>query len=235
MLPGHLVYFGKVASQALEKQALRPVTDPIEMHNTWADAVSSLEMHPDYPALFKGAFETDTITKELVVKAIAQFERTMISANSTYDQVGLEGLSPAAKRGFDIFFTERGDCFHCHGTVLFTDNDFHNNGLEVLSPDIGLAEVTGLENDFFKFKTPSLRNIEYTAPYMHDGRFQTLAEVIDHYSEGLVNAPTIDPLMKNVGQGGIKLTPEEKQDLIAFLKSLSDTEFINNEDFSDPF
>ena len=219
----------------LEAQALKPVTDPLEMHNTWPDAVTSLQADADYPDLFKGAFETDTITKDLVVKAIAQFERTLISANSTYDQVGLAGLSPAAQRGFDIFFTEKGDCFHCHGTVLFTDNDFHNNGLEALTPDIGRAEVTGLDQDFFKFKTPSLRNVEFTAPYMHDGRFYTLEEVIDHYSEGLVFSQTIDPLMKNVGQGGIKLTDEEKQDLIAFLKSLSDTEFLTNEDFSDPF
>ena len=227
-------FFWDGREPTLEAQALKPVTNPIEMHNTWPAAVASLQAHPEYPDLFKAAFETDTITKDLTAKAIAQFERTIISANSLYDQVGLDGLSPAAKRGFDIFYTERGDCFHCHGTKLFTDNDFHNNGLEVLSPDIGYGEITGLDSDFFKFKTPSLRNIEFTAPYMHDGRFQTLEEVINHYSEGLVFSQTIDPLMKNVGQGGVQLTADEKQDLIAFLKALSDTSFTNNPNYSQP-
>ena len=221
--------------KSLEDQARRPIPDPIEMNLSWTEAVQRLERHQEYPQLFEAAFETDTISEDLVVKAIAQFERTLISANSKYDRRAEEPLSESEQRGFNIFFSEKGDCFHCHGTVLFTDNLFHNNGLDAFSEDVGLGAITAQALDFGKFKTPTLRNIEHTAPYMHDGRFQTLEEVIDFYSEGLKFSRTVDPLMKNVEQGGIQLTAEEKQDLLAFLKTLSDEEFINNPAFRNPF
>jgi cytochrome c peroxidase len=144
-------------------------------------------------------------------------------------------LSVAETRGFEIFFTEKGDCFHCHSTILFTDNEFHNNGLDSVFADNGLFRVTGDPNDIGKFKTPTLRNAIFTSPYMHDGRFQTLEEVIDFYSEGLKFSSTIDPLMKNVNQGGVKLTDGEKEDLLAFIKTLTDTTFINSPDLSNPF
>lgn len=223
----------------LETQALEPVEDPIEMHNTWPKAIGKLEQHGTYPKLFYEAFEACDITNDLVVKAIAQFERTLISGNSKFDKVSIGGMgvffTDEELNGFEIFNTEKGDCFHCHGGALFTDNDFHNNGLDSTHQDTGLEIATGSPFDRGKFKVPTLRNIELTAPYMHDGRFQTLEEVVNFYSEGLHFSETLDPLMKNVGQGGLQLTEQEKSDLVAFLKTLTDTEFINNKDFSSPF
>ena len=221
---------------SLEEQALEPIPNPIEMHQSWPDAVDKLKNHPQYTDLFFDAFGTRDIDSMHVVKAIAQFERTMISSNSKWDRYlkGEYQLTQAETKGFEIFFTEKGDCFHCHSTILFTDNLFHNNGLDSEFTDKGLFDVTGDENDIGKFKTPTLRNVEFTAPYMHDGRFETLEEVVDFYSEGLQFSPTIDPLMKNVNQGGIQLTDEEKQNLIAFIKTLTDTTFINNTEFSNP-
>jgi cytochrome c peroxidase len=135
----------------------------------------------------------------------------------------------------EIFNTERGDCFHCHGGILFTDNMFHNTGLDAEPGDKGLSAVTGDPLDRGRFKTPTLRNIEVTAPYMHDGRFRTLEEVVDFYSEGVQNSPTIDPLMKFAHQGGVRLTAQERSDLIAFLKTLTDTTFLTNPAFGNPF
>lgn len=230
-----LFWDGRTAS--LEEQALVPVRDPIEMHQSWPVAVQKLKNHPRYPDLFFDAFGTRDIDSMRVVKAIAQFERTLISSNSKWDRYlrGEEQLTPAEAKGFEIFFSERGDCFHCHSTILFTDNLFHNNGLDAVHTDKGLYDVTGSGEDIGKFKTPTLRNVEYTAPYMHDGRFATLEEVIDFYSEGLQFSPTIDPLMKNVHQGGVQLTDDEKENLLAYLKTLSDTSFMQNPEFSNPF
>ena len=220
-------------------QALGPVENPIEMHDTWGNAVVKLTRHPDYPELFFRAFGTWDITKELTADAIAQFERTLISGSSRYDTV-LDTSIPVfltdeELNGFDIFNTEKGDCFHCHAGILFTDDLFHNNGLDAVQVDEGLGKVTGSAFDNGKFKTPTLRNIALTAPYMHDGRFETLEEVIDFYSEGLQFSETIDPLMKNVHEGGIQLTPQEKSDLISFLHTLTDSAFIKNPDFASPF
>ena len=142
------------------------------------------------------------------------------------------------RKKLNIFMDEnRGDCFHCHGSEnnpLWTDNKFHNNGLDANPTDLGLALATGDPNDNAKFKSPSLRNLAFTAPYMHDGRFATLEEVIDHYSEGLQNSATVDPLMKKVAQGGVQLNPTEKANLKAFLLSLSDFSFINNPEYAQP-
>ncbi|MCF8304494.1 MAG: hypothetical protein K9I94_14565 [Bacteroidales bacterium] len=223
---------------SLEDQALEPVPNPDEMHLAWTDAANRLNSHPEYPDLFFNAFGTRDIDSMLVVKAIAQFERTMISSNSKWDRylAGEAELSAAESRGFEIFFSEKGDCFHCHSTILFTDNLFHNNGLDsVFNNDKGLYEVTGDDDDIGKFKTPTLRNLVFTAPYMHDGRFETLREVIDFYSEGVKYSPTIDPLMKKVDQGGVQLDEGQKNDLIAFLKTLTDSTFVNNPDYANPF
>ena len=147
-------------------------------------------------------------------------------------------LTAAEIRGLDLFLNENGgDCFHCHGQLsepLWTDNEFHNNGLDATFFDYGLGAITGDPADNGKFKTPSLRNLAYTAPYMHDGRFATLDEVIDHYSEGLVHSSTIDPKLKYIAQGGVNLTPPEKADLKAFLLALSEPGFITNPNFQDP-
>ncbi len=232
---------------SLEEQGFAPVTNPIEMNNTWPNAVASLQAHPTYPNLFNKAFGTSVIDSVLVVKAIAQFEHTLISSDSKFDRYlkGQQALTPAEIRGFDLFTHDRNvpfqtggaDCFHCHGSagnLLMTDNDFHNNGLDSTFTDLGLGLITGFSYDNGKFKTPSLRNLSFTAPYMHDGRFTTLDEVIDHYSEGLVHSSTIDPLMKNVSYGGVQLNPSEKADLKAFLLTLDDYTFITNPKFQKP-
>ncbi|MDP5081104.1 MAG: cytochrome-c peroxidase [Winogradskyella sp.] len=226
---------GKALS--LERQAEEPVENPIELHSNWDAVVNKLKNHPDYPELFRLAFKTNIITKELTTKAIAQFERTLISANSKFDNyaLGLATLTPQELNGLDVFLREdKGDCFHCHGNPnnpLWTDNDFHNNGLDGTFTDLGLGTVTGDPNDNGKFRSPSLRNLAFTAPFMHDGRFATLDEVINHYSEGLQNSVTIDPLMKQIDQGGVQLTDQDKADLKAFLLTLSDPSFITNPNF----
>jgi cytochrome c peroxidase len=195
--------------------------------------------HPEYPKLFYEAFGVEEITSTHAAKALAQFVRTLVSGNSRYDKAITPGsgvfLTDEELRGYEIFNTEKGDCFHCHGGILFTDNMFHNNALDETPSEAGLSAITGNPFDLGKFKSPTLRNIELTAPYMHDGRYQTLEEVIDFYSEGLHYSPTVDPLMKFVHQGGIQLTAQEKSDLIAFLRMLTDTTFTTNPKFSDPF
>ena len=234
------MFFWDGRANSIENQALEPVVDPIEMHNTWSEAANSLQSDSEYPELFQQAFGTSTIDSVLVTKAIAQFLRTLISANSKFDRylMGTAELSPEEQNGLNIYMDEnRGDCFHCHGNPnnpLWTDNIFHNNGLDESFTDRGRGAVTGDPREFGQFKSPSLRNLEFTAPYMHDGRFQTIEEVIDHYSEGLVYSETIDPLMKKVAEGGVGLSAEDKADLKAFLLTLSDPSFINNPDFQDP-
>ncbi len=221
----------------LEEQIFDPVRNPIEMGNTWPNVENTLQESAEYPEMFQRAFGTSTIDSVNVTKAIAQFLRTLISGNSKFDQflMGEVELTESEANGLDVFLDEaRGDCFHCHGlpaNPLWTDNGFHNNGLDATFTDRGLGGVTGDPREFGLFKTGSLRNIEYTAPYMHDGRFETIEEVINHYSEGLVFSKTIDPLMKKVGEGGVQLNDKDKADLKAFLLTLSDPSFINNPDF----
>lgn len=234
-------FFWDGRANSLEEQAFGPVVNPVEMNNTWPNAVAALQNHPTYPAMFQAAFGTSTIDSVLVAKALAQFERTLISANSKFDKfiLGQVALSASELSGFNLFMDENGgDCFHCHGSAanpLWTDNDFHNNGLDSTFTDNGLGGITGNPNDNGKFKTPSLRNLSYSAPYMHDGRFATIDDVINHYSEGLVWSSTIDPLMKNVSVGGVHLSPQEKADLKAFLLTLNDPDFLTNPAFQSPF
>ena len=222
---------------SIENQAFEPITNPIEMNADWDILTKRLNNHDSYPNLFYNAFGTTYIDSTLVVKALAQFERTLISANSKFDLylLGKATLTPQEQNGFTIFMDEaRGDCFHCHGSdnnPLWTDNQFHNNGLDATFSDLGLGAVTGDPADNGKFKTPTIRNLTFTAPYMHDGRFTTLEEVINHYSEGLQPSATIDPLMKKVNQGGVNLSAEDKADLKAFLLTLTDADFITNPDF----
>jgi cytochrome c peroxidase len=232
-------YFWDGRARGVEGQAFGPVVNPIEMHNTWPNAVATLQDHPEYPALFEAAFETSIIDSTLVTRAIAQFERTIITGNSRFDRYLREeiNLTPAEFRGLELFMTEGGDCFHCHGSPgnpLWTDNDFHNNGLDATFTDLGLGGITGNAFDNGKFKTPSLRNLVFTAPYMHDGRFADLDAVLEHYSTGLQNSPTIDPLMQFAFQGGVQMTLDEKADLKAFLLSLTDSSLITNPAFQAP-
>ncbi|MFM9945047.1 MAG: cytochrome-c peroxidase, partial [Bacteroidia bacterium] len=219
-------FFWDGRAKSLEEQALGPVENPVEMHELWPNAIMELMAHSDYPELFEKAFGTKIITKELSAKAIAQFERTMISSNSVFDinyfipKKTLEAVKNpqnSQERGMKIFY-EKGDCWHCHGTVgdyLFTDRAFHNNGLDSIFTDKGQEDVSKNPMDRGKFKTPTLRNVEFTAPYMHDGRFKTLEEVIEFYSSGVKKSATLDPNMKDLAKG-LNLTTQEKQDLKQF-------------------
>lgn len=191
-----------------------------------------LQNHPAYPGLFKDAFGTDKITYLTCANALAQFTRTMISYNSKYDKFlkGQATLSESEKRGYDLFYSEKGDCFHCHGNALLTDRTFHNTGVDPALIDIGLGAISGKFEDYGKFKTPTLRNIEMTAPYMHDGRFQTLEEVLDFYNSGGGLGANVDPLMRPLG-----LNEQDKSDLIAFLKTFTDSTFLSNPEFGNPF
>ena len=224
---------GSVSS--LESQAFEPVTNPIELHSlNWKEVSLKLMQNEEYKDLFQLAFNTRTIDSINIVKAIAQFERTLISGDSKFDKFldYRSSLTASELRGKEIFTTEKGDCFHCHSYPLFTSNDFHNNGLDIESNlKNGRYDVTENINDKGKFKSPTLRNIELTAPYMHDGRFQTLEEVIEHYNFGGHYSSTIDPNMKKVGVG-LGLNEQEKLDLINFLKTLTDTSFIKNQEFA---
>ena len=219
------------SSLTLEEQAFEPVTNSIEMHNTWMNVELELNSHSDYPFLFKQAFNINYIDSNHIVKAIAQFERTLISTNSKLDRYlnNEEQLTISELNGYAIFNTEKGDCFHCHSTNMFMDNLFHNNGLDI-EPfiDIGRAKATSNPSDNGKFKTPTLRNVEMTAPYMHDGRFATLEEVVEHYDSGGKYSTTVDPLMKKLGVG-LQLSNQEKKDLVAYLKTLTDNEFIDSD------
>jgi cytochrome c peroxidase len=244
-------FFWDGRSISLEEQAIRPITDETEMHENWPNLLQELNNHPLYPTLFKRAFMTEQITPELVGKAIAQFERTLISKGSKFDKTPA-ALTASEQRGKEIFEGEAyrqlenpnlapgGDCFHCHGSpgsVLFqnTTKQFSNNGLDLL-PDSGLARVTGLPTDIGKFKIPSVRNLKFTAPYMHDGRFNTLEEVIQHYNTGVkYNSPNLDADLKKHNNKPLGLSPQDIQDLINYLNTLNDEDFIINPDYTSPF
>ena len=237
----------------LEDQILDPVQHPDEMNLPWPQAVQRIQADEpgrDYPQLFFDAFGTDEVTPELTVKAVAQFVRTMVSSDSKFDlwRRGETELTEEEYNGYQIFLREGGDpevvpggqfggdCFHCHGEagMQFTDNLMHNNGLDsVFTADPGFAGVTGNPLDSGKFRTPTLRNVALSAPYMHDGRFFTLEQVIDHYNTGGVPSSTLDPFMK-YDAGGLALAPVQKEALIAFLHTLTDTVFVNNPKFQDP-
>ena len=171
-------------------------------------------------------------------KALAQFMRTMISGNSRFDkfirrEINLSPLEISGKSSFESL--TGADCFHCHGGVLFTDHSFRNNGLSPVHTDSGSGGVTLYPNDIGKFKVPSLRNLIFTAPYMHNGKFQTIDEIIDFYSTGIHNSsPNISPDIEFAYQGGVKLNLLEKAELKAFLLTLTDSSFITNPDFQDP-
>lgn len=229
-------FFWDGRALSLEAQALKPIADPVEMHQSLAGMVAKLQAHPEYPALFERAFGTDRIDSVLVARAIAQFERTMISGNARFDRwkSGEITLADAEMRGMALFNDpQKGDCTHCHvlGST-FSDFEFRNTGLDSITMDAGLAEVTGLSTDAGKFKTPSLRNVEYTAPYMHDGRFATLEEVIDHYNTGFFQHPNLDVNLAHAQKG--RLSAQDIDDLIGFLKTLSDPGFLKDPAFGKP-
>ncbi|MES2617976.1 MAG: cytochrome c peroxidase [Bacteroidota bacterium] len=226
-------FFWDGGAANLESQVIGPIQNPVEMHESLTNALSELNAHADYPALFKKVFGGDKITTPMVMKAIAQFERTLISGNSKYDRVkqGLASFTPQEQRGLQ-WYTDinKGDCGHCHviGST-FSDFEYRNTGLDSIPVDKGRSLITLNNNDDGKFKTPSLRNIALTAPYMHDGRFKTLEECIQHYNIGFKYAENIDPNLGNSQKG--RMNPMDVQDIIAFLNTLTDFEFVNNPKF----
>lgn len=232
-------FFWDGRSPSLRDQVLRPIQDPLEMNETLPGVVAKLGADAGLVREFATVFGSPQITPDRIARALEQFLLTLLSGQSKLDlaQQGEGELTEQEKRGFQLFFTEsdpvrgiRGaDCFHCHGGAHFTNNQFLNNGLdsEKLLRDLGREKVTGKPADRGKFMVPSLRNVALTAPYMHDGRFQTLEEVVEHYDHGIRHSETLDPnLAKHLTHGGLGLTPEEKQALVAFLKTLTDERFI---------
>lgn len=243
-------FFWDGRSATLEDQILQPVTNPVEMHETWPNAVAKLEQDTEYKNMFYRAFGEPGIDSLKVSKSIAQFLRTMISGQSKFDVMYKDEnnlpltaaelaiwatVTPEEDAGYDLFKSLNGaDCFHCHNGPMMQVQKFSNNGLDATFTDLGRGGVTGNPNDNGKFKVPTLRNIEFSGPYMHDGRFATLDDVINHYSHGIVNSPTIDPLIEFAFQGGTQLGAFEKDLLKQFLLTLSDQTFINNPDFQEP-
>ena len=186
---------------------------------------------PDLEVMFEAAFGTPEVTTERAALALAQFQRTLTSADSRWDRYmagDAAALTEAEQRGMALFNSERAECFHCHATALFTDNLFHNNGLDEVVTGTGRAHVTGRFHDEGAFKTPTLRNVALTAPYMHDDRFDTLEAVVDFYSEGVRPSHSISALIPNPYTGGLALTAQEKADLVAFLKALTDASFLTD-------
>ncbi len=238
-------FFWDGRATTLEIQALKPIEDPVEMHDLLPNVLNKLSRSDFYPDLFFEAFGVENITNVEVGDALAQFVKSIVSGNSRYDKAaaGQLFLTDQEVMGFELFNAiDGGDCFHCHGVNagLFTDYQYRNNGLDDVYTytaflDPGYGNVTGDTADYGKFKTPSLRNIELTAPYMHDGRFATLEEVLDHYSEQVKDTPFTDNFMQFASVGGVQLTPEEKAAIIAFLKTLTDENLRDNPAYQNPF
>ena len=241
-------FFWDGRANGLEEQAITPLTNPHEMGQPLILSAKKLGQTKIYPALFKLVYGDDHITGERIVKAISQFERTLISANSRYDRymAGAYKPTPDELRGMALFNNapepEKGirgaNCAHCHGGPKTYMELFHNNGLDSIPKDAGIAARTGLATDRGRFKVPTLRNIALTAPYMHDGRFNTLEEVVDHYSEHIEGSASLSSFLRGesneAGGKSLKLHPQEKKQIIAFLNMLTDSAFINNPAFSDP-
>ena len=215
----------------LDMQALAPISHPSEMGETLTHVVAKLQNSSDYPNLFKEIYGDDEITVERLLKALSQFQLTLISANSKYDKVmrGEEEFTTQEAIGYALF---KANCSSCHAEPLFTTGLFANNGLPVDSilHDLGRIKISLNPADSLCFKIPTLRNIEFSYPYMHDGRFKTIREVLNHYGRGVVQSKTLAPEVK----AGIILTSDEKVDITAFLLTLTDKEFLFNSENAYP-
>lgn len=225
----------------LEDLVWMGIVAPHEMHGDTNRSKKLISQVKGYPELFGKAFGSETVTAKNIGRSIAQFIRTLISADSKFDRFlrGEVQLNEEERRGYVLFMTEQGgDCFHCHGgdgNPLFTTNQFYNNGKDSVFTDLrDRFSVTADPADIGAYKAPTLRNLVFTAPYMHDGRFQTLDEVLDFYNSALVRSPTVSPLMHHLNQGGVHLSPQDKLSLKAFLLSLTDSSFIVNPAFMKP-
>lgn len=239
-------FFWDGRAGSLEEQALAPVENEVEMGETWDHVEVKLRRHLSYPADFRKAFgieKSSEINRDLAAKAIAQFERSLVSGGNTrYDRFarGEIFLTESEYNGYLMFFDFEptipdAECGHCHNAPLFATNDYFNNGLQPAATlmdfaDIGYGMVTGNVSDNGKFKAPTLRNIAFTAPYMHDGRFLTLDEVIEHYNSGGKSSPNKNSLLYP-----LHLTETQKADLKAFLLTLTDSTTLTNPSFQSPF
>lgn len=214
----------------LDMQALAPISNHDEMDESIANVVFKLQQSKKYRKLFYTAFNDSLITGEYVLKSISQFMLTLISANSKYDKVMRKqagfAFNDYEAKGYELF---KVNCASCHKEPLFTNNEFENNGLEPdkFLNDGGRIKITKNAEDSLKFKVPSLRNVELTYPYMHDGRYKNLQMVLFHYTESVYQSPTLSHQLKRK----IVLSENDKTNIIAFLKTLTDEEFLQNKKF----
>ena len=230
-------FFWDGRAKSLREQVVMPIKDHLEMDASIEEVAAGLSEDKAYLRLFELAFGSPKVSQERIAVAIEQFILSLTSYDSKFDRarLGQDTLTEKEQLGFELFMTEfdprrglRGaDCFHCHSGPFFSTHQFQNNGLPSTS-DTGLMGVTGSEADRGKFVTPSLRNVALTAPYMHDGRFETLEEVVEHYSSGIERSETLDPNLSKHPGSGIPLTSADKTALVAFLKTLTDERFSNS-------
>lgn len=236
-------FFWDTRAATLEIQALAPIQDPIEMGMTLDSLTKRLAQTDYYKPLFASAFGSPDVTSDRIAKALAQFMRSLITYRSKFDiglQTNFQNFTGQENRGRAIFNGRDGNCATCHGTRQLIMERPENNGLDAVSTtDLGLAEVTGNQRDAGRFRVPSLRNIELTAPYMHDGRLLTLEEVVEHYNSRVQAHPNLSNQLRANNQANtprrLNLSTADKQALVAFLKTLTDTEFIRDTRFSNPF
>lgn len=227
----HTSFFWDGGVNHIENQPINPIQNPVEMDEPISDLVTKLGADAGYKAAFKKVFGDETVNSQRIFKAIAQFMGMLVSNNSKYDHYvrGESGgdFTTAEKSGLVIF---RANCASCHKEPLFSDFSFRNNGLKPTAiNDSGRAHITRNPDDLYKFKVPSLRNLKYTMPYMHDGRYNTLDSVLAHYDHSIYQSPTLDPALNN----GIHLTAQEKEDLLAFLNTLNDETFVKDPRFQE--
>ncbi len=215
----------------IEVQPLAPITASNEMAETVENVINKLQQDEQYRKMFAAAFGDEDINSQRMLKAITQFVGSMVSANSKYDKVkrGESSFTPAEQNGYIIF---QAKCAVCHAEPLFTDLSYRNTGFPINNTllDFGRMRISNKPEDSLKFKVPSLRNVNLTFPYGHDGRFYTIGAIIDHYRFNVINGPTTDPLVKN----RIPITDDEKINLTHFLRALTDSTFINDKRFSQP-
>jgi cytochrome c peroxidase len=213
----------------IEVQPLSPITSPTEMAETLDNVLAKLKKDSAYPKLFKDAFGTAEISSQRMLKALAQFTGSIVSSNSKYDKVlrGEAKFTYSEENGYAVY---KAKCAACHKEPLFTDNSFRNNGLTInpFLKDYGRMKITGKPEDSLKFKVPSLRNVMVSFPYMHDGRFYSLGAVIDHYRNGITPQPTLDTLLSKKTD----ITDKQKNELIYFLNTLTDTSMTRNPRFA---
>lgn len=225
--------FAEGGIPSLEQQVLAPILSHNEFNMTQSELEARLSLFPEYRPLFRDAFGDEQVSLQRITYAIASFERTILSGNSAFDRWNRgdnTALSLAAQRGEALFFGETGDCWHCHNGFNLTTNSFHNIGLDSNTFKTGRILITANPADEGKFKVPTLRNLALTAPYMHDGRFKTLEEVVRHYNTGGKPHPQKDPLIRPLG-----LSEQDISDLVEFLKSLTDTSFTRNPSLQNPW